>query len=545
MELVFETATALIDTFLARRGVIVDTIERRLLNVGNKPSSRVRDRAGFEEAMAACFCGATAAPREAAAQLTALDAAHVADGFAPLFRQTHAHQLDVAAWLAHAYEHWDRTRWPGTAGRVRYAGTLYTAYLLRYLQSLTLRLWDGTPAAAPQRLTAVQRLLDSLNAGAPRPFVRTAPWLLHTALGPLTKGLAPYFRVAERIAQTGSGSAGLEIHAAGAMLAAGHLRSQLYHRRAELGPHTAPADVLVVARNSNAMDVALLVWDLVPLLEAYVAVSGTDARDRRAALAEAILHGFSADPELLLTRLDLLGPYTTIEAVFLGLDADGPVRTSTGARHQALLARYASLLDTAAPALLEDTRAFEPARTSRSPLGLVYGFCADIIAAMALDVLHGRETPTSIEDVFAGASTGIEWSMEWAMDVFRHVRGALEARASHPGQSNASSVPSASIVVNLETAAVAGGQPYCITSDVARAVATGATAFPRGQIISDREEGRFLASVEVDGRWWGVSKAVLTERLAQGREAHLAVPDAVSRILSLTCPALVRTAGRG
>ena len=64
------------------------------------------------------------------------------------------------------------------------------------------------------------------------------------------------------------------------------------------------------------MDMALLVGDLVPLLERYEAAVN-DNDDLRRGLADVILQGLSADPELLVTRLDLLGPATTIEEIFI------------------------------------------------------------------------------------------------------------------------------------------------------------------------------------------------------------------------------------
>jgi hypothetical protein len=57
----------------------------------------------------------------------------------------------------------------------------------------------------------------------------------------------------------------------------------------------------------------------------------------------------------------------------------------------------------------------------------------------------------------------------------------------------------------------------------------------------DRNEGRFLASAEVDGKWFGISKAVLTERIAQGHDVVLRnVPQTVIEILRLTCEGIGR-----
>jgi hypothetical protein len=79
-----------------------------------------------------------------------------------------------------------------------------------------------------------------------------------------------------------------------------------------------------------------------------------------------------------------------------------------------------------------------------------------------------------------------------------------------------------------------------VTSDLTRAAHTGGTAFPRNQILSDRREGRFLASVEIDGRWCGVSKVVLTLCTARGADASMTdVAPEVLDVLRLTCPDLL------
>jgi hypothetical protein len=87
---------------------------------------------------------------------------------------------------------------------------------------------------------------------------------------------------------------------------------------------------------------------------------------------------------------------------------------------------------------------------------------------------------------------------------------------------------------------IVSAQEHCVTSDLRRAVANGETAFPKSQILLDRKEGRFLASVEVDGKWFAVSKALLTACLCQGKDAFIAnVPDAAIDVLKLTCPGLI------
>lgn len=125
--------------------------------------------------------------------------------------------------------------------------------------------------------------------------------------------------------------------------------------------------------------------------------------------------------------------------------------------------------------------------------------------------------------------------MVGARQTFGRTIGALDACA----RGAVWTVAPAAFVLLAPGEAAANAQEYCITSDVQFALATGATAFPRGQIAADREGAGFLASAQSEGRWFAVSKALLTERIARGRDAAIAVPDSVSRILQLTCPALL------
>src|SRR4029079_12093853 len=141
------------------------------------------------------------------------------------------------------------------------------------------------------------------------------------AQGPLTRRLEPYFRIAERISTSFTDPRRLEIPRAVATLTSGHLRAQLRHRASEVDRPVDDPSVLAMTRNSNSMDAALLVRDLVPLLEAY-----GRAGDDRFDLADAIFQGVSADPELLLTRLDLLPPCTTIEDLFIQRGTNGKLQ---------------------------------------------------------------------------------------------------------------------------------------------------------------------------------------------------------------------------
>ena len=87
---------------------------------------------------------------------------------------------------------------------------------------------------------------------------------------------------------------------------------------------------------------------------------------------------------------------------------------------------------------------------------------------------------------------------------------------------------------------IVAAQEHCLTSDLKRAVSTGATAFPKSQIVNDRNEGRFLASAETDGKWFGVSKIILTVCTSRGKDALITdVPAPVLDVLRLTCPGLL------
>ena len=238
-----------------------------------------------------------------------LAAAHVADGFEPVQLDGYSGEFDPLQLILQAYLHWERTRWPGRSGRLSYAQTIYVAFVIRQIERLSLRIWDERDDRAPARLVELQGLLGRLNDDrSPVVLVRDIHWLMQTAQGPLTRQLLPYFKVAEQVAETLGGPGRLEFHRAGAKLAGGHLRSQLRYRMWDTDRTIDDPEVLAITRNSNAMDSALLVRDLVSLLEAYDTACSASDLAGRTAWADAILQGLSADPELLVIRLDLLGP---------------------------------------------------------------------------------------------------------------------------------------------------------------------------------------------------------------------------------------------
>ncbi|HEU4927591.1 MAG TPA: hypothetical protein VFT24_11105 [Vicinamibacterales bacterium] len=550
----FPDHIALLTELLKRHDAIVEQIETRLLNVQGKDTARNRTRDYFDRVFNSCFYDTPGLPRALAELKGQLHASHVADGFEPVVLDAAAHTLDPLELILRAYDIWERVRWPGRNGRLSFARVLFGVFLLRQLELLSLRIWDDGNALAGDRLRDIQQVLDRLNdLLGPSVLVRDARWLIQTAQGPLTRHLAPYFRTADRIAESFSGASGLELHAAGVKLAGNHLRSQLRYRSADLNLPLEHLDVLAVTRNSNAMDTALLVRDLVCLLDAYHAAES--ASDTRLGLADAILQGISADPELFVTRLDLLEPCTMIETLFVERADDGAVRRSRmGSVHGDVARRYRQLMIEAAPRLRQDVQSFDPARTPHSPLAIASGFCADLLSNMVMATLHRPSPPAlSLEDVFVTRvdlenTVHFDYSPDWAGQMFQRTVDALELRA-HSADANATEVPGTRMFIvprgrkvdSIEglPAGIVPAQQYCLTSNVSQALADGTTAFPRSQILADRNEGRFLASAEIDGKWFAVSKTILTEVIGQGRDALIVdVPKPAIDVLRVACPEL-------
>jgi len=577
MDVPFSDHVALLTHHLHRRAVIVDTIEGTLLNVRGKETSRIRDRRFFEQRVNACFYGAPGLSRDLAKLKGELAARHIADGFDPVLLDRYTHELDPLELIVRAYEYWDRHRWPGSSGRKSYAESVYTVFVLRQLELLTSRIWDDGVERAEEHLSDIQRLLDALN-GSPTSttFVRDARWLIQTAQGPLTRQLRPYFTVAEQIAGSFTDRTRIGIHKAGARLAGGHLRSQLRYRSWTTGRPLDDPENLAITRNSNSMDSALLVRDLVALLGAYEQAQHDDDPAERLDLADAIVQGLSADPELFLTRLDLLAPCTMIEELFVSCSDNGQPRyTSLGASHVGLLEQYRELIGRLAAPLMDDTAACDPAGSAYSPLGIAYGFCADILANMAADTLVSQPAlGLSLEDMFvsrgaldAKLARAIGWhalprregerehfdhSLPFATATFAQVMGALEARAARPSILNGSPAPDARLFVVPQSGAshvspddsrpegIVLADDYLLTTDMARALSGGAVARSENEMLTDRQEGRFLASGQTDGVWMGVSKILLTFVTSKGRDALITgVPDGIVDVLRLTCPGLV------
>src|SRR5262249_5377712 len=159
----------------------------------------------------------------------------------------------------------------------------------------SMRVWDDSAANASERLADLQPVLDQLWSTSPSDqpvFVRDARWLIQMAQSPATDDLGAYFNVGQRVADSLPIEQRLEIHKAGVVMTGGPLRSQIRHYSTTR--HVPFDDEMLVrnTRTTNALDYALLIQDLVPLLEAYEAsVASGLSRTSRLDLAEAILQG--------------------------------------------------------------------------------------------------------------------------------------------------------------------------------------------------------------------------------------------------------------
>jgi hypothetical protein len=265
-----------------------------------------------------------------------------------------------------------------------------------------------------------------------------------------------------------------------------------------------------------------------------------------------------------------------IEDLFVARADNGALSyTAMCDAHRDYLARYGELVGRTAASLQQDSVALDPAHAVYSPLGIVYGFCADLFSNMVLNTLRASSSPTLVlEDMFAsrgqleekhaqahdwerlpkreGEPNPFEHSTEWAHLMFARLAVALETRAECPAEPNASNfrkpclyaVPRGVAVDSLSDGdlptGIVAAQQHCLTSDVTRARSSGATAMPADRMAADRAEGRLLACAHADGAWFGVSKVPLTLFASQGKDALITdVPAGVIEVLRLVCPDFV------
>lgn len=532
----FQAHIEQLKVFLARRDEIVERIQG-LLNAQRKPVEYLQDGALLARHFEDCF------EARLAGQLEEL---HWAGGFRPReIPGLHNGPADPAELIMRAFHMWRQTRWPGRNGRVRYAHTLFNLYVVRCLELLTMRLWDDGASGSGSRLAQVQAVLDELwriKAADQPALVTDARWLIQTAQSLATDDLGAYFDVAERIAGSFSEDDRIEIHKAGVRMTGGHLRSQIRYHATKKGASLDEASVVLSARDSNALDFALLIQELVPLLAAYEhACESADSRTRLE-LADAICQGVSPDPELFLNRVELLGAYSMLEHLFITTDLDGRAAyTPMGQRHIRLLRDYAARIGRAAKPLLDDCPRFRPMAGAYSPYGVLYGFSADLIKHLALKASQADAVSGfGLEDVFvAGGAEKLAWVSGWrtlphltrevqklfdypqqfAEDIFERIEQALRRRVS--GEANAEGRTGRLVITGAGVPDLP--ERYLRSSDE--------------HLLSDRREGKFLLSYETPLGWRAITKSVLTGVLGQGQDVKITgLPPAAAAALRLMCP---------
>ena len=568
----FQAHVELLRFFLARRDDIVERIQG-VLNAQRKPVEYLQDGSRLSRHFEDCFFTLAGVPPSQSRLRGQLEAAHWASGFRPrALAGLHNGLVDPAEMMIRGFHLWRQTRWPGRSGRVRYAHTLFNLYVIRCLELLSMRLWDAGSSGAGDRLAQVQGVLDQLRQTTPADqpvLVRDARWLIPLAQSPATDDLGVYFDVASKVAEALPEEDRLEIHAAGVRMAGGHLRSQIRYHSMKKAVSLDDHGLVSSTRSSNALDFALLIQELVPLLEAYEhAWHGEDGPKRRA-LAGAICQGVSPDPELFLNRVELLGAYSMIEHLFITTDGDGHVvYTPMGERHVRLVREYAARIGRLARPLSDDCQHFRPVAGAYSPYGVLYGFSTDLVEHMAFKTLQtDAVTHFGLEDVFVdGDSDRLAWVSGWrklphltaevaqlfdyprqfAEDIFHRIEHALRARAADDD--------AGAVVRTGRLLVVPGDSPrtdaqasripelplrYIQSSDPQLVAAHKADYADEPRLLSDRREGRCVLSYRTAGGWVVMTKAILTEVLGAGGDVKIAgLPAEAVGVLTLMCPNL-------
>jgi len=578
----FQEHVELLQLFLAHRDEIVERIEG-LLNAQRKPLDYLQDSSLLSRLFEDCFFTLTGVTHDQSRLRGQLEQAHWASGFRPRKSPGLYNDLvEPGEMMVRGFHLWRQTHWPGHMGRVRYAHTLFNLYVIRLLALLIMRLWDAGSSSAPDRvedrLSQVQGLLDQLWSATPADqpvLVRDARWLIPLAQSPTTDELAGYFEVAKQVAETLSEENQIEIQRAGVRMAGGHLRSQLRHLSVQKGLSLNENSLVLSTRRSNALDFALLIQGLVRLLEAYEHAGASGDDQKRLELADAICQGISPDPELFVNRLDLLGPYSMIEHLFITTDDDGRVvYTPMGRRHVRLLEEYEGRIRRLSKRLYEDCQHFRPVEGAYSPYGVLYGFSFNLIEHMTLKSLRpDAATHFSLEDVFtSGEAEKLAWVSGWrklphvkpevaklfeypqqfAEDVFARIEHALRRRVTDgeanaavqtgrlfiapgddlPADSNASMIPDLPV-------------QYILASDMQVVAAHKAESCDQTHLLHGRLEGEFVVSYKTSGGWIAITKDILTDVLGAGRDVKLAgLPRAAAGVLRLMCPNLVTLLGK-
>ena len=564
----FQAHVDLFRLFLSHSDDIVERIQG-LLNAQRRSVDYLQDVLLLSRSVEDCFF---ALLTQSQSRLRGqLEDAHWAHGFRPReIAGIRNGLIDPGEMMVRGFYLWQQTRWPGRNGRIRYARTLFSLYMIRSLELLSMRIWDSDPGGASERLALVQGLLDQLWTIQPTDqpvLVRDARWLIQLAQSPATDDLGAYFHVARHIAECLTLEDRLAVHQAGVRMAGGHLRSQLRHYSIKRGVPLDDKSLVLSSRNSNALDFALLIQDLVPLMQAYENARRTGDRERRLELAGGICQGLSADPDLFLNRLDLLAAYSVIEHLFVTIDQDGRASlTPMGLRHAGLVHEYQDLIGRLSPSLHDDCLHFRPVAGAYSPYGIIYGFSSDLLEHMALRTLvPGATTRFGLEHVFIDGDANarawvsgwrqlphlsadvirmFEYPQQFAEDIFSRLEQALRERASKPEETVARA---GRLFISSDHSREGSETPqipelparFVETSDMQLAATHMADYRDEPHLLRERHEGKYLFSYKAPGGWVGVTKDILTEVLAAGDEASMTgIPQQAANALTVLYPTL-------
>jgi hypothetical protein len=570
----FHAHIDLLHSFLAHRDDIVERIQG-VLNAQRKPIEYLRDRSLLSRHFEDCFFTLSGVTDSQSRLRGQLEDAHWARFRPREMPGVHNGLIDPAEMMTRVFHLWQQTRWPGRNGRVRYAHTLFNLYVIRCLELLSLRLWDAGSSGASERLSRVQGVLDQLWTTTPADqpvLVRDARWLIQLAQSPATDDLGAYFDVAHNVAETLSNEDRIEIHKAGVRMTAGHLRSQIRYLSVKKAVSLDEENLVLSTRNSNALDFALLIQELVPLLEAYEYACHSEDSRKRLELAGAICQGISADPDLFVNRVALLRAYSMIEHLFVTTNRDGhAVYTPMGRRHVQLLEEYDARIGRLSKPLSEDCSDFRPVAGAYSPYGVLYGFSSHLMEHMALKASQpDATTPFSLEDVFehvligedAGAGR-LAWVSGWrklphltreveklfdypqhfAEDMFDRIEHALRRRVSDDEVTGRLFIVPGDTLHTDSTASLISDVPvrYIASSDMQLVAAQKAVSCDEPRLLSDRREGKYVLSYKTPGGWVAITKDILTEVLGSGHDVKIVgLPPTAVEVLKLMCPNLVR-----
>jgi hypothetical protein len=403
--------------------------------------------------------------------------------------------------------------------------------------------------------------------------VRDVRWLMPLAQSPTTDELAGYFEVLEKIEETLSEEDRIEIHKAGVRMAGGHLRSQLRHVSVQKSVSLDENSLVLSSRKSNALDFALLIQCLVPLLAAYEHAMHSGNVQKRLELADTICQAISADPELFLNRLDLLGPYSMIEHLFITTDGEGHVvYTPMGRRHVQRLQEYETRISRLSKPLYDDCQHFRPVEGAYSPYAVLFGFSSNLLEHMALRTLQpDAVTHFSLEDVFADGEADkrawvsgwrklphitrevarlFEYPQQFAEEIFARIEHALGRRVSD-GEANAAVQNGRLFILTGDSLQADSADPagsripdlpmqYIQSSDMHIVAAHQADAYDQAHLLHDRLEGEFVLSYKTSGGWVAITKDILTEVLGAGHDVKIAgLPRLAVGVLRLMCPNMV------